>query len=92
MQGNSTRDQLRIIIEKLGEPLPHELTGITNEIVTETMRRFGDEASAKSRAAGRDGGPIPLAEQFPGVSPLAIDLLARMLQFDQIKRCTVDVS
>lgn len=78
-KGASTREQLQIIIDKLGVPPADEMTGITNRIVIDTIHKMG---------AGKV--PTPFAEQFPGASPMAIDLLSRMLTFDQIKRCTVD--
>ncbi len=78
-KGNSTREQLQLIIEKLGVPGPDDMTGITSPAVIDTIRRMGAGATHQ-----------PLSEQFPGASPLALDLLARLLTFDQIKRCTVD--
>lgn len=78
-KGNSTREQLQLIIEKLGTPADDEMTGIHSPLVIETIKRMG---------AGKT--PPTLAEQFPGASPLAVDLLSRLLTFDQIKRCTVD--
>ena len=80
-KGTSTHNQLLLIIEKIGVPSPEEMTGISNGIVIDTIRRMGDGKFV-----------LPFAEQFPGASMLAIDLLSRMLTFDQIKRCTVDVS
>ena len=37
-RGSSTSDQLRLIIEKLGSPLPEELGGITGEAVLKQIR------------------------------------------------------
>ena len=78
-KGNSTREQLQIIIEKLGTPADDEMTGITTPHIIATIKRMG---------AGKT--PPTLADQFPSASPLALDLLSRLLTFDQIKRCTVE--
>jgi hypothetical protein len=106
LQGSSTREQLELIIGKLGSPktedlhgMPLRLTecwavpccvnsdttryflaGINGRHVLETIRRMGDKVC------------LPFGEMFPGTNPLALDLLSKLLMFDQFKRITVEVS
>lgn len=112
-QGGSTREQLELIISKLGTPKGDDLrgestrrdappgavlqvppllpppppppsfvpcgTGVSSRHVLETIARMGERA------------PVPWADLFPGCNPLAIDLLSKMLMYDQHRRWTVDV-
>lgn len=77
-KGVSTKDQLEVIVAKLGAPPPSAIRGITNRSVIEVLQRGVRKES------------VPWAEMFPGASPLALDLLSKMLVFDQHSRISVD--
>lgn len=80
VQGASTREQLELIIAKLGTPSEAELRNITKKPVLDTIRRLPLRP------------PPDWRELLPHASPMALDLLTRMLRFDQFERITVDVS
>ena len=53
--------------------------GITGRHVLDVIRRMGEKAA------------IPFPDLFPGANPVALDLLSKLLTFDQYKRYTVEV-
>lgn len=77
-RGSSTSDQLRLIIEKLGSPLPEELSAIHNESV---LRQIRDTPHRPK---------VAMETLFPDANPLALDLLGKMMEFDQERRIGVD--
>jgi serine/threonine protein kinase len=77
-RGTSTNNQLELIITKLGAPTSQDLSGITSRTALEQIRRLGTKEA------------IPWREMFPEATPQSLDLLAKMLVFDQTKRITVD--
>lgn len=54
--------------------------GITSRHVLDTIRKMGDKVA------------IPWPELFPGANPVALDMLSKLLVFDQHRRATVEVS
>lgn len=58
-RGSSTSDQLRLIIEKLGSPLPEELSAIHNESVLRQIRDTPHRAKVRPSAMGGGGGNLP---------------------------------
>lgn len=79
-RGSSTSDQLRLIVEKLGTPTDEDLTGITNESSLKQIRDMPRK------------GKVSMEALFPDANPLALDLLGRMLEFDQTKRISVEAA
>lgn len=78
-RGDTPQHQLETIISVLGRPTDAALTAISHE------------AARKAILAGADCEPYPFASYFPrDTSPLALDLLAKMLVFDPNERITVD--
>eukprot|EP00549_Striatella_unipunctata_P025464 CAMPEP_0118682980 /NCGR_PEP_ID=MMETSP0800-20121206/5784_1 /TAXON_ID=210618 ORGANISM="Striatella unipunctata, Strain CCMP2910" /NCGR_SAMPLE_ID=MMETSP0800 /ASSEMBLY_ACC=CAM_ASM_000638 /LENGTH=161 /DNA_ID=CAMNT_0006579425 /DNA_START=240 /DNA_END=725 /DNA_ORIENTATION=+ len=76
--GEEYIDQLTIICQKLGKLRDDELDFVTSEKARRFMRKLPDKS------------PRPFAQQFPGASPAAIDLLRKMLQIHPKKRITVE--
>jgi serine/threonine protein kinase len=81
-KGASSKEQLEIIIKRLGFPSQDDLEGITSVPVRELLDRLGKNYVQ----------PISLGEQLPNATPLSIDLLSKMLVFNPRKRISVDVS
>lgn len=81
-RGSSSREQLEVIMQRLGvrsESALREVRGMPVARALEVLRCSGSSTSEST----------PLAARFPGASPLALDLLSRMLQFDPARRITV---
>lgn len=72
------KNQLELIFELLGTP--------TNE----EIEKFPLKGAQKFMKSLKTIPPKKFENLFPGVSPLALDLLKKMLLFDQEKRITVD--
>ncbi|XWS53231.1 hypothetical protein CRYUN_Cryun11dG0140100 [Craigia yunnanensis] len=70
--------QMRLLTELLGTPTEPDLGFLRNE----DARRYIRQLPAHPRQ--------PLANVFPHVHPLAIDLIERMLTFDPTRRITVE--
>mmetsp|Transcript_17784 Transcript_17784/g.36903 ORF Transcript_17784/g.36903 Transcript_17784/m.36903 type:complete len:167 (+) Transcript_17784:842-1342(+) len=76
--GKDYIDQLRRVIEVIGSPSHEEL----ENIVSDRTRKYVSSLQFKQR--------IPFTTRFPQVSPLAADLLDKMLVFDPSKRISVE--
>jgi len=76
-QGKDYINQVLKITDILGSPPEDEIEAIRCEPARRYIRQMGFKQK------------IPFAQLFRA-SPLAIDLLERMLAFDPVKRCTVD--
>lgn len=74
--GKDAYTQLTLMINLLGSPSPEAL-----EKVQSDMARKHFENLPKSN-------PPPLSERFPGVEPVALDLLAKLLDWDPHERIT----
>ncbi|KAH7442047.1 hypothetical protein KP509_03G068100 [Ceratopteris richardii] len=72
--GKNVVHQLDLITNFLGTPLHEEISRVRNE----RARRY---LSTMHRKAG-----VPFHEKFPGVDPLALDLLKQLLAFDSRNR------
>ncbi|KAJ6345509.1 hypothetical protein OIU78_008212 [Salix suchowensis] len=70
--------QMRLLTELLGKPTESDLGFVRNE----DARRYIQQLDSHPRRS--------LAELFPLVHPLAIDLVDRMLTFDPTRRITVE--
>ncbi|KAL9416126.1 hypothetical protein AB3S75_039341 [Citrus x aurantiifolia] len=70
--------QMRLLIELLGTPTDADLGFVRNEDAKRYIRQLPQHPRQS------------LAQVFPHVHPLAIDLVDRMLTFDPMKRITVD--
>lgn len=75
--GKDYIDQLKRVIEIIGSPSSDDL----ENIVSERTRKFVASLPYKER--------IPFTMRFPKASPLAADLLERMLVFDPARRISV---
>lgn len=78
LRGSSTRDQLQLIVAKLGAPSEEDLAWVTCAPARDTIRAVCAPP------------PPTWAERFPHATPLCLDLLARMLAFNPAKRISVD--
>ncbi|ESR37913.1 hypothetical protein CICLE_v10028667mg [Citrus x clementina] len=76
--GNDHVHQMRLLIELLGTPTDADLGFVRNEDAKRYIRQLPQHPRQS------------LAQVFPHVHPLAIDLVDRMLTFDPMKRITVD--
>ncbi|GAB2285134.1 Mitogen-activated protein kinase 1 [Dionaea muscipula] len=76
--GRDHVNQMRLLTELLGTPTESDLAFLKNE----DARRFIQQLPTNPRQ--------PLAAVFPHISPLAIDLVERMLTFDPTRRITVE--
>mmetsp|Transcript_22601 Transcript_22601/g.45367 ORF Transcript_22601/g.45367 Transcript_22601/m.45367 type:complete len:427 (-) Transcript_22601:507-1787(-) len=72
--GTDTLMQLRLVIGGVG--VPSDLSFISNPKAIEYIKAISQSQPA----------PPPLASRFPGASPLALDLLQRLLVFDPSQR------
>ncbi|GAY38257.1 hypothetical protein CUMW_035300 [Citrus unshiu] len=77
-QGKDHVHQMRLLIELLGTPTDADLGFVRNEDAKRYIRQLPQHPRQS------------LAQVFPHVHPLAIDLVDRMLTFDPMKRITVD--
>ena len=85
--GKDSLHQLRLVVELLGLPSDEELGTITNAQAVSYIRNLRPKENAATdpgAAAGR------FAKLYPHASPLLLDLMARLLQFDPRKRPTAD--
>lgn len=76
--GRSTAHQLELILEVTGDPTPEEIAA-TNSQFAETMLR-GIRRPEKR----------PLSKIIPQATPVAIDLLSKMLRFHPLERITAE--
>jgi len=76
--------QLKLLVERLGAPSPDELALIEN---AQAVRYV---ASLRSRQAPAQRGRAAFGALFPAASPLLLDLVAQLLQFDPAKRPTAE--
>lgn len=80
LKGSSTREQVELILNRLGTPSEEEITANSSKAVGDALRRMNVR------------NPTPLKDFFPTASPLALDLLSKLLVFDPRKRFSIDVS
>lgn len=76
--GKSVVHQLDLITDLLGTPSPETISGVRNE----KARKYLTEMRRKT--------PVPFAQKFPNVDPLAVRLLQRLLAFDPKDRPTAE--
>ena len=69
--------QLHLITDILGTPTDEDLKGVGSDKARRYVKTLGHKPK------------VPLGRLFAGATPLAIDLLERMLTFDPEKRITV---
>jgi mitogen-activated protein kinase 1/3 len=67
-------------VNVLGSPSEEDVAFISHESAKKVIREMGNRPK------------LPLRKHFPECTPLALDLLERMLVFNPEKRITVDVS
>lgn len=77
-QGKDYINQITRIVDIMGSPTEDDLKNIGSEQARQYIRSLGHRPK------------IPLSRLFPRATPLAQDLLDRMLAFDPAKRITVD--
>eukprot|EP01066_Platyproteum_vivax_P011966 Platyproteum_vivax@DN5430_c0_g2_i1.p1 len=78
LPGTDTQNQLSLIVALMGSPTPAEVSKIPNKKCRDFLRSL-PYCKAKN-----------LNMLFPGASADAIDLVSQMLQFDPLKRITID--
>ncbi|KAJ4959865.1 hypothetical protein NE237_019775 [Protea cynaroides] len=76
--GKNVVHQLDLMTDLLGTPPPESIARIRNE----KARRYLSSMRKKP--------PIPLSQKFPGVDPLALNLLERLIAFDPKDRPTAE--
>jgi len=79
LRGSSTKDQLQLIVAMLGSPSEEDVAWITCKPALALVRDMGFVRPAS-----------PWKDRFPRASPLALDLLSRLLVFNPDKRISVD--
>eukprot|EP00007_Cunea_sp_BSH-02190019_P004545 CAMPEP_0174242746 /NCGR_PEP_ID=MMETSP0417-20130205/29011_1 /TAXON_ID=242541 /ORGANISM="Mayorella sp, Strain BSH-02190019" /LENGTH=463 /DNA_ID=CAMNT_0015322173 /DNA_START=28 /DNA_END=1415 /DNA_ORIENTATION=- len=79
-QGKNFIDQIKRITEIIGTPTDTDIDDLTNE----DARKF-------ARSLGTKPG-LSFHKMFPTASPLAMDLLQRMLEFNPSRRITVEAA
>lgn len=79
-QGRDALDQIRVIVEVLGTPQKTDLAWVPS-----SGRKFIERCSSSA-----NGEPFAKLLKLPGQNPLAMNLLARMLQFNPVKRILVE--
>lgn len=77
-RGSSSRQQIELIISALGTPTEDDMVGIDDPNIRRLLLSFPKR------------GKTPWKRIFPDADDLALDLLDRMLNFDQFRRITVD--
>ena len=83
--GKDSLHQLRLVVELLGLPTDDELATITNTQAVSYIRNLRPKEHAASDPAAA---ATRFAKLYPHASPLLLDLMARLLQFDPRKRPT----
>uniref|UniRef100_A0A6V1P1J1 Mitogen-activated protein kinase n=1 Tax=Heterosigma akashiwo TaxID=2829 RepID=A0A6V1P1J1_HETAK len=79
-QGRTPQHQLGVIVQRLGAPSDADVAFVEHHVARQTIQ-----------AAGGGGAPPPLESFFDeGTNPLAVDLVAKMLQFNPAKRLSVE--
>ncbi|EGG16442.1 extracellular response kinase [Cavenderia fasciculata] len=76
--GNSTMNQLDLIIEVTGRPTPEDIEAIKSPFAATMLESLPPT------------NPRSLSEMYPHASPEALDLLRRLLQFNPDKRITAE--
>ncbi|KAL3612319.1 hypothetical protein D5086_003339 [Populus alba] len=76
--GKSVVHQLDLITDLLGTPSSETISGVRND----KARKYLTEMRKKQ--------PVPFAQKFPNVDPLALRLLQRLLAFDPKDRLTAE--
>lgn len=76
--GSDTKNQFDIILDILGSPTEEEIEHFHNVEIKEFL---------KSQPKRK---PKSLESMFPSATPIALDLLKRLLMFDESKRITID--
>lgn len=84
-RGENPQHQLETIVSVIGLPQQHILDQL------DQLQGKAAEAAKKAIYSGAECTPYPFKSYFPrNVSPVALDLLQRMLVFDPSERCTID--
>jgi len=78
LPGTDTTSQLELIFNMFGTPTEEDIAGV-DQVKAKQFLRFMRKKEAK-----------PLEKVFPGVDPLMLDLLKKMLTFNPKKRITVE--
>uniref|UniRef100_A0ACD5VHP3 Uncharacterized protein n=1 Tax=Avena sativa TaxID=4498 RepID=A0ACD5VHP3_AVESA len=76
--GKNVVHQLDLMTDLLGTPSPESISRIRNE----KARRYLENMKTKY--------PVPFSQKFPGVDPMALHLLERLLAFDPSDRPTAE--
>lgn len=79
LRGRNEMHQIQLILEKLGKPSEACTARISNERARRYVQGF---VSAVTEA--------PFKRDFPDASPLALDLLEKLLKFDPLERPTAE--
>ncbi|GAB5360810.1 hypothetical protein AAMO2058_000659100 [Amorphochlora amoebiformis] len=79
-RGSDSRDQVSEYLKVLGAPKPEDLSFITNEHAKKFVQNFGSTLKPENK--------LPL--KYRDMSPDAMELMMKMLQFNPQKRVSVD--